>query len=83
MLMASSAPGARQGRRGSQIVYTIKMDAAESMVADFDLSFDNTRLSVVSIVTVAPSTRTCRAAQHPGRGQRQCIIPSAAAALLP
>jgi hypothetical protein len=34
---------------GSEIVYTVKMDAAEVYGADFDLNFDNTVLEVQSI----------------------------------
>ena len=47
-------------RVGYQIDYTVKMDAQEAWGADFDMSFDNTLLSVVSITDLGNFD------QHPG-----------------
>jgi len=48
-MVSSVSPVLNKVAVGAQIKYTIKMAASEVWGADFDLAFDNTKLSVVSI----------------------------------
>jgi parallel beta-helix repeat protein len=57
-MASSGSPVADQMAEGYQITYTVKLDAKEVVAADFDLSFDTTKLTVVSIADSGLFTHT-------------------------
>ena len=59
-MVSSVSPVLNKVAVGAQIKYTIKMDAREVWGADFDLAFDKTKLSVVSIA----NSGNCRAGRR-------------------